>query len=69
MRAREISRGLPIVPGLLTATGPPLLLFEELFRVGRCASRNGTNGKQSESDKAGYDRLHGFLFNSVFPAQ
>jgi hypothetical protein len=32
---------------LLAAAGPPLLLFKELFRVGRCMSHSGNAGKHS----------------------
>jgi hypothetical protein len=35
--------GFPI--GLLAAAGPPLLLFKELFRVGRCMGYRGNAGK------------------------
>ena len=45
MEARETSRGLPNGIELLAAAGPALLLFKELFRVGRCMSHRSNAGK------------------------
>ena len=37
--------GFPMGFELLAAAGPALLLFKELFRVGRCMRRRGNAGK------------------------
>ena len=66
MEARETSRGLPDVIELLAAAGPPLLLFKELFGISGGKSHRSDTGKHRQGDEGGYDRLHGFLFLTVF---
>ena len=58
--------GLPSGLGLLAAAGPPLLLFKELFGISGGKSHRSDTGKHRQGDEGRYDRLHGFLFLTVF---